>query len=119
MSKKREADQTQGEIAPADQPLLAAESRSAKRFVAGLAEGSARRKRKISVTVDADLWDEAMRLVHADAADSASSAVENALALWAANQRLRQLLDELYEEMPEARPAEDMVEAAAHKLGRG
>lgn len=92
-------------------------ARLAQEFLANLASGTERPKRKVSVTVDADLWDEVSRLVDDEAADTASAAVETALAMWAANQRLRELLDEIYDETPDARPTDEEVAAAAELLG--
>jgi hypothetical protein len=92
-------------------------ARLAHEVLANLAAPSGRAKRKISVTVDADLWDEVGRLVDDDAADTASAAVETALAMWTANQRLRELLDEIYDETPTARPSDEQVAAAADLLG--
>lgn len=80
--------------------------------------GSGRRKTKVSVTVDRDLWDEVRSLVDADdAVETASSAVEEGLLLWVTNHRLGRALDVLYEEDPDARPSEDEVRRAAEVLG--
>jgi hypothetical protein len=92
-------------------------ARLAHEVVANLAAPFGRAKRKISVTVNADLWDEVGRLVDGDAADTASAAVETALAMWTANQRLRELLDEIYDETPTAKPSDEQVAAAAEALG--
>jgi hypothetical protein len=80
--------------------------------------GSGRRKTKVSVTVDRDLWDEVRSLVDADdAVGTASSAVEEGLSLWVANHRLGRALDLLYEEDSDARPSDDEVRRAAEALG--
>jgi hypothetical protein len=101
-------------LAPAlDEPAV----RLAQAFVTTLGAQHERAKRMVSVTVDADLWDEVARLVQEDAADTASAAVETALAMWAANQRLRELLDELYRDTPGAVPDKGQVAAAAELLG--
>ena len=93
------------------------ESRLVGQILANLSVKEERAKRKMSVTVDANLWEEVSRLVMRDAAPTTSSAVESALAMWAANQRLRELLEEIYEESPAARPTESQVTAAAEVLG--
>jgi type III secretion system FlhB-like substrate exporter len=80
--------------------------------------GSGRRKTKVSVTVDRDLWDEVRSLVDADdAVETASSAVEEGLSLWVANHRLGRALDALYEEDPAARPSDEEIRRAAEALG--
>jgi hypothetical protein len=86
-------------------------------ILTNLSASKGRAKRKVSVSVDADLWDEVSRLVDRDAATTASAAVEGALAMWAANERLRELLDEFYQESPDSRPTEEQVTAAAELLG--
>jgi hypothetical protein len=79
---------------------------------------SGRRKTKVSVTVDRDLWDEVRSLVDADdAVETASSAVEEGLSLWVANHRLGRALVVLYDEDPDARPSDDEVRRAAEALG--
>jgi hypothetical protein len=79
---------------------------------------SGRRKAKVSVTVDGDLWDEVRSLVETeDAVETASAAVEEGLWMWVANRRLRRALDATYEENPNARPADDEVQRASEILG--
>ncbi|HWB73269.1 MAG TPA: hypothetical protein VG452_13735 [Egibacteraceae bacterium] len=80
--------------------------------------GSGARKAKISVTVDEELWAEVQTLVdEQDAAASASAAVEQALSLWVANQRLAHALEALYAQDPASRPTDDEVARAAEALG--
>lgn len=86
-------------------------------ILTNLSASQGRAKRKVSVTVDADLWDEVSRLVLRDGATTASGAVEGALAMWAANQRLRELLEEIYHGSPDSRPTQEQVTAAGELLG--
>jgi Arc/MetJ-type ribon-helix-helix transcriptional regulator len=96
-------------------PVVAAQGSSG---IASRRTGSGRRKTKVSVTVDSDLWDEVRSLVDADdAVETASSAVEEGLSLWVANHRLGRALDALYEEDPAARPSDEEVRRAAEALG--
>lgn len=98
-------------------PRAASAKRLAGDLLQELRASSERAKRKVSVTVDAELWDEVSGLVERDAAASASAAVEMGLVQWVASQRLWELLDELYREAPDTRPAEEDVGAAAELLG--
>lgn len=98
-------------------PRGSAALRLVDEILTNLSASKGRAKRKVSVSVDADLWDEVSRLVDRDAATTASAAVEGALAMWAANERLRELLDEFYQESPDSRPTEEQVTAAAELLG--
>lgn len=83
-----------------------------------LAPARGGRKTKISVTVDEELWEEVQALVDkTSAAETASAAVERSLAMWLANQRLAMVLDELYEEDPDARPTAEEVARVAEVLG--
>lgn len=82
-----------------------------------LAPASGGRKAKISVTVDEGLWEEVQALVDkTSAAETVSAAVERSLAMWLANQRLAMVLDELYEQDPDARPTAEEVARAATVL---
>lgn len=77
-----------------------------------------RRKAKISVTVDEDLWREVHGLLAGgQSADSASAAVEQGLSLWVANQRLARALEATYAEDPATRPTDEEVARAAGALG--
>lgn len=77
-----------------------------------------RRKAKISVTVDEELWAEVQGLLAGGReTGSASAAVERGLSLWVANQRLARALDVTYAEDPAARPTDDEVVRAAGALG--
>lgn len=77
-----------------------------------------RRKAKISVTVDEELWAEVQGLLAGGReTGSASAAVELGLSLWVANQRLARTLDATYAEDPSARPTDDEVARAASALG--
>lgn len=80
-----------------------------------IAQIGGERKEKISVTVDAALWQD-VKLQAEVRRTTVSALVEEALALRSANFRLRQALEQTYREFPESRPTEEQVEAARRKL---
>lgn len=74
-------------------------------------------KTKISVTVDEQLWREVRQLVAGRLpAANASAAVEQALGMWVANERLARALDEMYDADPRTRPTDDEVARASSVL---
>lgn len=71
---------------------------------------------KRSVTLDPDVAAAVDRHVQLGTAESFSAAINDAAFRWAANQDLRAVLDEIYEQDPEARPSEDDLAAARQRL---
>lgn len=68
------------------------------------------------MTLDPEVADAVDHHVEAGAAESFSAAINAAAARWAANQDLREALDAVYHDDPDARPGEDEVAAAAERL---
>lgn len=76
--------------------------------------GRARSKR--SVTLEPEVAEAVDRHVESGAVESFSAAINEAAARWAANQDLREALEVVYSEHPDARPTHDEVAAAADAL---
>lgn len=75
-----------------------------------------RAMQKRSVTLDPDVAKAVEHHVHAGAAESFSAAINEAASRWAANRDLREALDAVYAEDPDARPSEKQVAAAAARV---
>jgi Arc/MetJ-type ribon-helix-helix transcriptional regulator len=88
------ADPTDGRIAIMEQP--------------------ARQKR--SITLDPEVAKGVDELVAQGLVDSFSAAINEAATRWVYNRRLRQVLDEIYEEDPSARPTPEEIARAEQKL---
>jgi Arc/MetJ-type ribon-helix-helix transcriptional regulator len=71
---------------------------------------------KRSVTLDPAVAAAVDHHVQAGAAESFSAAINDAASRWAANQDLREALDTIYAEEPQARPTEDEIASAAERL---
>jgi Arc/MetJ-type ribon-helix-helix transcriptional regulator len=71
---------------------------------------------KRSVTLDPEIAAAVDHHVEAGAAESFSAAINDAAARWVASKDLRQALDAIYEEAPEARPTDEEIAVAAGRL---
>jgi Arc/MetJ-type ribon-helix-helix transcriptional regulator len=71
---------------------------------------------KRSVTLDREVAAAVDHHVEAGAAESFSAAINDAAARWAASQDLREVLDAIYEETPDARPTDEEIAGAAERL---
>lgn len=76
----------------------------------------ARAMAKRSITLDQEGAAAVDHHVDGGAAESFSAAINEAAARWAANQDLREALDAVYEENPEARPTDEEIAVAAQRL---
>lgn len=76
----------------------------------------ARAMEKRSVTLDPEIASAVDHHVEAGAAASFSAAINTAAARWAANQDLREVLDDIYREVPESRPTNEEIAAAAERI---
>jgi Arc/MetJ-type ribon-helix-helix transcriptional regulator len=77
-------------------------------------EQAAREKR--SITLDPEVAKGVDELVAQGLADSFSAAMNEAATRWVYNRRLRQVLDEIYEEDPSARPTPAGIARAKQRL---
>lgn len=71
---------------------------------------------KRSVTLDPDVARAVDHHVRAGSAESFSAAINEAAARWAANRDLREALDAVYADDPDARPTDEQIAAAAERL---
>jgi Arc/MetJ-type ribon-helix-helix transcriptional regulator len=71
---------------------------------------------KRSVTLDPAVAAAVEHHVESGAAESFSAAINDAASRWAANQDLREALDAIYAEAPEARPTEEEVASATERM---
>ncbi|HEX9888575.1 MAG TPA: hypothetical protein VGA69_03800 [Nitriliruptorales bacterium] len=71
---------------------------------------------KRSVTLAPEVAAAVDHHVEAGAAESFSSAINEAAARWAANQDLREALDTIYRDAPQARPTNEQIATAAQRL---
>lgn len=71
---------------------------------------------KRSVTLDPEVAKAVDHHVDAGAAESFSAAINQAAAKWAANRDLREALDIVYADDPDARPTGEQIEAATERL---
>lgn len=76
----------------------------------------ARAMEKRSVTLDPTVAKAVDHHVEAGAAESFSAAINEAAAKWAANRDLREALDAVYADRPDARPPKEQIAAAAERL---
>lgn len=77
-------------------------------------EQPARQKR--SITLDPEVAKGVDELVAQGLADSFSAALNDAATRWVYKQRLRQVLDEIYEEDPSLRPTPEAIARATQRL---